>query len=172
MVGRIIALIAISSILALVTNMHGPAYGNLMVEKIDIKSKQIERFYPIASLINNQTTNKEIMTELKSQIENSDPFKVRGADKDTNTLNLTSKEGTHSNDVNSNDVNSNDVNSNDVSSNDVSSNDVSSKDVSSKDVSSKDVSSKDDNGCKSDCPEKSKPTRDKIPFELPSIPFP
>ncbi|MGH9972574.1 MAG: hypothetical protein ACRD93_01605, partial [Nitrososphaeraceae archaeon] len=136
MVGRIIALIAISSILALVTNMHGPTFGNLMVEKIDIKSNQIERFYPIASLINNQTTNKEIMTELKSQIENSDPFKVRGADKDTNTLNLTSKEGTHSNDANS-------------------------KDVSSKDVSSKDVSSKDDNGCKSDCPEKSKPTRDK-----------
>jgi hypothetical protein len=182
MVGRIIALIAISSILALVTNMHGPTFGNLMVEKIDIKSKQIERFYPIASLINNQTTNKEIMTELKSQIENSDPFKVRGADKDTNTLNLTSKEGTHSNDVNSNDVNSNDVNSNDVNSNDVNSNDVNSNDVNSKDVNSndvnsndvnsKDVSSKDDNGCKSDCPEKSKPTRDKIPFELPSIPFP
>jgi uncharacterized membrane-anchored protein len=128
-----------------------------MVEKSDINSKQIERFYPIASLINNQTTNKEIMTELKSQIENSDPFKVRGADKDTNTLNLTSKEGTHSKDVNSKDVNSKDVNS---------------KDVNSKDVNSKDVNSKDDNGCKSDCPEKSKPTRDKIPFELPNIPFP
>ncbi|MGI0031758.1 MAG: hypothetical protein ACRD97_00630 [Nitrososphaeraceae archaeon] len=157
MVGRIIALIAISSILALVTNMHGPTYGNLMVEKSDIKSKQIERFYPIASLINNQTTNKEIMTELKSQIENSDPFKVRGADKDTNTLNLTSKEGTHSNDANSKDVSSKDANS---------------KDANSNDANSKDVSSKDDNGCKSDCPEKSKPTRDKIPFELPSIPFP
>jgi hypothetical protein len=162
MVGRIIALIAISSILALVTNMHGPTFGNLMVEKIDIKSKQIERFYPIASLINNQTTNKEIMTELKSQIENSDPFKVRGADKDTNTLNLTSKEGTHSKDANSKDVSSKDANSKDANS----------KDANSKDVSSKDVSSKDDNGCKSDCPEKSKPTRDKIPFELPSIPFP
>jgi hypothetical protein len=162
MVGRIIALIAISSILALVTNMHGPTYGNLMVEKSDIKSKQIERFYPIASLINNQTTNKEIMTELKSQIENSDPFKVRGADKDTNTLNLTSKEGTHSNDASSKDA----------SSKDASSKDASSKDASSKDASSKDASSKDDNGCKSDCPEKSKPTRDKIPFELPSIPFP
>ena len=132
MVGRIIALIAISSILALVANMHGPTYGNLMVEKSDIKSKQIERFYPIASLINNQTTNKEIMTELKSQIENSDPFKIRGAEQERNTLNLASKEGTHSNDVDS----------------------------------------KDDNGCKSDCPEKSKPTSDKIPFELPSIPFP
>jgi hypothetical protein len=156
MVGRIIALIVISSILALVTNMHGPAYGNLMVEKSDIKSKQIERFYPIASLINNQTTNKEIMTELKSQIENSDPFKIRGAEQERNTLNLTSKEGTHSND-DSKDVNSKDVNS---------------KDVNSKDVNSKDVNSKDDNGCKSDCPEKSKPTGDKIPFELPSIPFP
>jgi hypothetical protein len=161
MVGRIIALIVISSILALVTNMHGPAYGNLMVEKSDIKSKQIERFYPIASLINNQTTNKEIMTELKSQIENSDPFKIRGAEQERNTLNLTSKEGTHSND-DSKDVNSKDVNSKDVNS----------KDVNSKDVNSKDVNSKDDNGCKSDCPEKSKPTGDKIPFELPSIPFP
>jgi hypothetical protein len=156
MVGRIIALIAISSILALVTNMHGPTYGNLMVEKSDIKSKEIERFYPIASLINNQTTNKEIMTELKSQIENSDPFKIRGAEQERNTLNLTSKEGTHSND----------------DSKDVDSKDVDSKDVDSKDVNSKDVNSKDDNGCKSDCPEKSKPTRDKIPFELPSIPFP
>ncbi len=180
MVGRIIALIAISSILALVTNMHGPTFGNLMVEKSDINSKQIERFYPIASLINNQTTNKEIMTELKSQIENSDPFKVRVADKDTNTLNLTSKEGTHSKDVNSKDVNSKDVNSKDVNSEDVNVNskdvNVNSKDVNvnSKDVNvnSKDVNSKDDNGCKSDCPEKSKPTRDKIPFELPSIPFP
>jgi hypothetical protein len=167
MVGRIIALIVISSILALVTNIHGPTYGNLMVEKSDIKSKQIERFYPIASLINNQTTNKEIMTELKSQIENSDPFKIRGAEQERNTLNLTSKEGTHSKDVNSKDVNSKDVNSKDVNSKD-----VNSKDVNSKDVNSKDVNSKDDNGCKSDCPEKSKPTGDKIPFELPSIPFP
>jgi hypothetical protein len=167
MVGRIIALIVISSILALVTNIHGPTYGNLMVEKSDIKSKQIERFYPIASLINNQTTNKEIMTELKSQIENSDPFKIRGAEQERNTLNLTSKEGTHSKDVNSKDVNSKDVNSKDVNSKD-----VNSKDVNSKDVNSKDVNSKDDNGCKSDCPEKSMPTGDKIPFELPSIPFP
>jgi hypothetical protein len=171
MVGRIIALIAISSILALVTNMHGPTYGNLMVEKSDIKSKQIERFYPIASLINNQTTNKEIMTELKSQIENSDPFKIRGAEQERNTLNLTSKEGTHSND-DSKDVDSKDVDSKDVDSKDVDSKDVNSKGVDSKGVDSKDVNSKDDNGCKSDCPEKSKPTRDKIPFELPSIPFP
>jgi len=142
MVDRIIALIAISSILGLVTNMHGPTYGSLIIEKNDINSKQIERFYPIASLINNQTTNKAIMTELKSQIENSDPFKIRGADNDKNILNFSSREDIHSNDVDSNDVDSNDVNSND------------------------------DNDCKSDCPEKSKPTRDKIPFELPSIPFP
>jgi hypothetical protein len=60
---------------------------------------------------------------------------------------LTSREGTYSNDVNS-------------------------KDVNSKEASSKDVNLKDDNGCKADCPEKSKPTKDKIPFELPSIPFP
>jgi len=59
-----------------------------------------------------------------------------------------------------------------VNSKDVNSKDVNSKDVNSKDVNSKDVNSKDDNDCKSGCPEKSKPTRDKIPFELPSIPFP
>ena len=110
MVSRIITLIAISSILALVTNMHGPTYGNLIIEKDDINSKQIQRFYPIASLINNQTTNKEIMTELKSQIENSDPFKIRGADIDTNILNLSSRDDIHSNDVKSNDVKSNDDN--------------------------------------------------------------
>jgi hypothetical protein len=39
-------------------------------------------------------------------------------------------------------------------------------------VNSKDVNSKDDNGCKSDCPEKSKPTKGEIQSELPSIPFP
>jgi hypothetical protein len=142
MVSRIITLIAISSILALVTNMHGPTYGNLIIDKNDINSKQIQRFYPIASLINNQTTNKEIMTELKSQIENSDPFKIRDADIDTNILNLSSRDDIHSNDVKSNDVKSNDVKSND------------------------------DNDCKSDCPEKSKPTKGKIQSELPSIPFP
>ena len=142
MVSRIITLIAISSILALVTNMHGPTYGNLIIEKDDINSKQIQRFYPIASLINNQTTNKEIMTELKSQIENSDPFKIRGTDIDTNILNLSSRDDIHSNDVKSNDVKSNDVKSNEG------------------------------NDCKSDCPEKSKPTKGKIQSELPSIPFP
>ena len=147
MVSRIITLIAISSILALVTNMHGPTYGNLIIEKDDINSKQIQRFYPIASLINNQTTNKQIMTELKSQIENSDPFKIRGTDIDTNILNLSSRDDIHSNDVKSNDVKSNDVKSNDVKSNE-------------------------DNDCKSDCPEKSKPTKGKIQSELPSIPFP
>ena len=162
MVSRIITLIAISSILALVTNMHGPTYGNLIIEKDDINSKQIQRFYPIASLINNQTTNKEIMTELKSQIENSDPFKIRGTDIDTNILNLSSRDDIPSNDVKSNDVKSNDVKSNDVKSNDVKSNDV----------KSNDVKSNEDNDCKSDCPEKSKPTKGKIQSELPSIPFP
>jgi hypothetical protein len=172
MVSRIITLIAISSILALVTNMHGPTYGNLIIDKNDINSKQIQRFYPIASLINNQTTNKEIMTELKSQIENSDPFKIRDADIDTNILNLSSRDDIHSNDVKSNDVKSNDLKSNDLKSNDVKSNDLKSNDLKSNDLKSNDVKSNDDNDCKSDCPEKSKPTKGKIQSELPSIPFP
>jgi hypothetical protein len=97
------------------------------------------------------------MSELKSQIQHSDPFKVRGIDNDKNSTNLSSREGIYPNDVNSNDVNSNDVNSNDVNSNDVNSNDV---------------KHNDDNDCNSNCPEKSEPAKYDIPFELPSIPFP
>jgi hypothetical protein len=157
MVGRIIALIAIGGIISLVSTMHGHVYANLIIGKNEINSTQIQRYSPIASLINNQSTNKELMSELKSQIQHSDPFKVRGIDNDRNSINLTSREGIYPNDVNSNDVNSNDVNSNDVNSNDVNSNDV---------------KHNDDNDCNSNCPEKSKPTKYEIPFELPSIPFP
>jgi len=142
MVGRIIALIAISSIISLVSTIHGHSYGSLITGENGLNSNQVQRYYTIASLINNQTSNKEIMIELKSQIENSDPFKSRTSNNEGNTLNLSSTQGVVPNDVNSNDVNSNDVNSND------------------------------DGGCKSDCADESKPIRDDIPFELPSIPFP
>jgi hypothetical protein len=147
MVGRIVAQIAISGIILLVSTMHGHVYANLIIGKDEINSNQIQRFSPIASLISNQSTNKELMSELKSQIQHSDPFKVKGIDNNRNSINLSSREGIYPNDVNSNDVNSNDVNSNDVKHND-------------------------DNDCNSNCPEKSKPTKYDIPFELPSIPFP
>ena len=137
MVGRIIALIAISGIILLVSTMHSRVYANLIIGKDEINSNQIQRFSPIASLINNQSTNKELMSELKSQIQHSDPFKVKGIDNDRNSTNLSTREGIYPNEVNSNDVKHND-----------------------------------DNDCNSNCPEKSKPTKYDIPFELPSIPFP
>jgi hypothetical protein len=132
MVGRIIALLAISSIISLVSTIHGHAYGSLMTGENGLNSNQVQRYYTIASLINNQTSNKEIMIELKSQLENSDPFKSRTSNNEGNTLNLSSTQGIITNDVNSND----------------------------------------DDECKSDCADESKPIRDDIPFELPSIPFP
>ena len=142
MVGRIIALIAISGIILLVSTIQSHVYANLFIGKNEINSNQIQRFSPIASLISNQSTNKELISELKSQIQHSDPFKVKGIDNDRNSINLSSREGIYPNDVNSNDANSNDVKHND------------------------------DNDCNSNCPEKSKPTKYDIPFELPSIPFP
>jgi len=142
MVGRIITLIAIMGIVSLVSTIHGHVYANLIIGKDEINNNQIQPFSPIASLINNQSTNKELMSELKSQILHSDPFKVRGIDNESNSTNLSSREGIYPNDVNSNDVNSNDVKHND------------------------------DNDCNSNCPEKSKPAKYDIPFELPNIPFP
>ena len=142
MVGRIIALIVISSIISLGSTIHGHSYGSLITGENGLDSNQVQRYYTIASLINNQTSNKEIMIELKSQLENSDPFKSQISSNKGNTLNLSSTQDVVSNDVNSNDVNSNDVNSND------------------------------DGECSSDCSDKLKPIRDDIPFELPSIPFP
>ena len=152
MVGRIIVLIAIMGIISLVSIIHGHVYANLIIGKNEINNNQIQPFSPIASLINNQSTNKELMSELKSQILHSDPFKVRGIDNESNSTNLSSREGIYPNDANSNDANSNDANSNDANSNDVKHND--------------------DNDCNSNCPEKSKPAKYDIPFELPSIPFP
>ena len=142
MVGRIITLIAIMGIVSLVSTIHGHVYANLIIGKNEINNNQIQPFSPIASLINNQSTNKELMSELKSQILHSDPFKVRGIDNESNSTNLSSREGIYPNDVNSNDVNSNDVKHND------------------------------NNDCNSNCPEKSEPAKYDIPFELPSIPFP
>ena len=137
MVDRIIVLIAISGIISLVSTMHGHAYANLIMTKSDINTNQIQRFYPIASLINNQTTNKEIISQVKSQIEYTDPFKIRGIDNQSNSINQTSTDESNSNNVISNDV----------------------KHI-------------DNSDCKANCPEKSKPTKYDIPFELPSIPFP
>ena len=137
MVGRIITLIAIMGIVSLVSTIHGHVYANLIIGKDEINNNQIQPFSPIASLINNQSTNKELMSELKSQILHSDPFKVRGIDNESNSTNLSSREGIYPNDVNSNDVKHND-----------------------------------DNDCNSNCPEKSKPAKYDIPFELPNIPFP
>jgi hypothetical protein len=136
MVGRIIALIGISSIIFLVSAIHGNVYGSLMTADNGPNPNQIQRYYTIASLINNQSSNKEIMVVLKSQLENSDPFKSRSSDFEGNALNLSSSEDNGPFDKRSNHVNSNN-----------------------------------DNECEFDCVE-SKPMRDNIPFELPSIPFP
>ena len=138
MVSRIIALIVISSIISLGSTIHGHSYGSLITDENGLNSNQVPRYYTMASLINNQTSNKEIMIELKSQLENPDPFKARTSNNEGNTLNLSSTQGIVTNDVNSNDVNSND----------------------------------NDDECKIHCADQSKPIRDDIPFELPSIPFP
>jgi hypothetical protein len=112
MVGRTIALIGISSIIILVSAIHGNVYGSLITADNGPNLNQIQRYYTIASLINNQSSNKEIMTVLKSQLENSDPFKSRSSDYEGNALNLSSTEDNGPFDRRSNDVNSNYVNSN------------------------------------------------------------
>ena len=108
MVSRIIALIVISSIISLGSTIHGHSYGSLITDENGVNSNQVPRYYTMASLINNQTSNKEIVIELKSQLENSDPFKSRISNNEGNTLNLSSTQDVVPNDVNSNDVNSND----------------------------------------------------------------
>lgn len=108
MVDRILALIAISGILSLVSAIHGQAYANLIL-KNEINNNQIERFYPIADLLKNQSTSKEIVTVLKSQ-DYSDPFKIRGTDNDRNVTNLVSPEYTHPNEANTNEVKDTNVN--------------------------------------------------------------
>ena len=108
MEGRIIALIVISSIISLGSTIHGHSYGSLITDENGLNSNQVPRYYTMASLINNQTSNKEIMIELKSLLENSDPFKSQIRNNEGNTLNLSSTKDVVPNDVNSNDVNSND----------------------------------------------------------------
>ena len=103
MVGRIIALIVIISIISLGSTIHGHSYGSLITGEDGPNSNQVQRYYTIASLINNQTTNKEIMIELKSQLENSDPFKSQISNNEGNTLNLSSTQDVVPDDVNSND---------------------------------------------------------------------
>ena len=151
MIGRIIALIVISSILFAVTAMHGHAYGSLIVKSNNANNNHPQQYYTIASLINNQTTNKEIMIALKTQIEKSDPFELRGINDEKEVHNTTSIGRTDSNNLDVNDLDSN-VNLNLDDTNDT----------------------PEDGGdeCKSDCPGNLNPTRDDIPFELPNIPFP
>ena len=151
MIGRIIALIVISSILFAVTAMHGHAYGSLIVKSNNANNNHPQQYYTIASLINNQTTNKEIMIALKTQIEKSDPFELRGINDEKEVLNTTSIGRTDSNNLDVNDLDSN-VNSNSDDTND--------------------TPEDDGDECKSDCPGNLNPTRDDIPFELPNIPFP
>ena len=136
MVCRTIALIGISSIILLVSTIHGNVYGSLINADNEPNPNQIQRYYTVASLINNQSSNKEIISVLKSQLENSDPFKSQNSDYEGNALNLSSTEDNGPFDRRSNHGNSNN-----------------------------------DNECELDCVE-SKPMRDNIPFELPSIPFP
>ena len=148
MIDRIIALIVISSILFTVTSMHGHAYGSLIVKSNNANNNHPQQYYTIASLINNQTTNKEILIALKTQIEKSDPFELRGINNEKEVLNTSSVGRTDSNNLDVNYLDSN-VNSN-----------------------TDDMNDTPDDECKSDCPGNLNPTRDDIPFELPNIPFP
>jgi len=111
MVGRTIVLIAISSIIFLVSAINGNIYANLITADNELNANQVQRYYTIASLINNQSSNKEIMNVLKSQLENSDPFKSH-SDNEGNALNLSSTDESGPFDRRSNDANSNDANSN------------------------------------------------------------
>ena len=110
MVCRTIALIGISSIILLVSTIHGNVYGSLINADNEPNPNQIQRYYTVASLINNQSSNKEIVTVLKSQLENSDPFKSQNSDYEGNALNLSSTEDNGPFDRRSNDGNSNNDN--------------------------------------------------------------
>ncbi|HEY7696535.1 MAG TPA: hypothetical protein VH797_10615 [Nitrososphaeraceae archaeon] len=106
MVGRTIVLIAISSIIFVVSAIHGNVYANLITADDELNANQVQRYYTMASLINNQSSNKEIMNVLKSQLENSDPFKSH-SDNEGNALNLSSTDDSGPFDRRSNDANSN-----------------------------------------------------------------
>lgn len=115
MIGRTISLISISSIIFLVSAIHVNVYGSLSIEDNRLNNNQIQRYYTIASLINNQSSNKDIMIMLKSQLENSDPFKSNVNDNENNALNQSPSEESGPFDRRSNDLNSNTVNSNENS---------------------------------------------------------
>jgi hypothetical protein len=106
MVGRTFVLIAISSIIFVVSAIHGNVYANLITADDELNANQVQRYYTMASLINNQSSNKEIMNVLKSQLENSDPFKSH-SDNEGNALNLSSTDDSGPFDRRSNDANSN-----------------------------------------------------------------
>jgi hypothetical protein len=112
MVGRTVALIAISSLIFLVPAIHGNAYGSIITSENGLNPNQIHRYYTTASLINNQSSNEEIMMVLKSQLQDSDPFKSRISNNEGNAPNLSS-----TNDVGPFDRHSNDENSDVVGSN-------------------------------------------------------
>ena len=112
MVCRTIALIAISSLIFLVSAIHGNVYGSVIASDNVHNPNQIQRYYTTASLIDNHSSNEEIMIVLKSQLEDSDPFKSRSSNNEGNALNLSSTDDAGPFDRRSNDVNSNDVNSN------------------------------------------------------------
>jgi len=139
MVNTFVALIAISSMMYIFGSLYGQAYGISHLGINENDDSQIKRYYTIATLINNRTTNKEIVITLKSQAEKSNPFELKGINNDEKALNSFSTQGLNTHDVNSNSDYAKDTNYKE---------------------------------CKSDCPEKSIPVRDEIPFELPSIPFP
>ena len=147
MASRTIALIAISSIIFLVSAIHGNVYGSLITADKELNVNQVQRYYTIASLINNQSSNKEIINVLKTQLENSDPFKSRISNNEGNALNLSSTQDAGPFDSRSDDANSDDANSNDANSNN------------------------NNSECEFNCDE-STYMRDNIPFELPNIPFP
>jgi hypothetical protein len=107
MEGRIIVLIAISIIISLGSTILGHSYGSLITDENGVNINKVQRYYPSVSLINNQTSDKEVMIKLKSQLDNSDPFKSQISNNEGNNLNLSSAQDVIPNDVNSNDVNSN-----------------------------------------------------------------
>lgn len=108
MVGRTIALIAISSIIFLLSAIHGNVYGSLITSDNGLNNNQVLRYYTTASLIDNQSSNKEIMIVLKSQLEDADPFKSQISNNEGNALNLSSTQDVGPFDRRSNDVISND----------------------------------------------------------------
>lgn len=108
MVGRTIALIAISSIIFVVSAIHGNVYGSLITSDNGLNTNQVLRYYTTASLIENQSSNKEIMIVLKSQLEDADPFKSQISNNEGNALNLSSTQDAGPFDRRSNEVNSND----------------------------------------------------------------